>query len=44
MKDILKSLGTVVTVVIGYKTGSWLWDNALEEKMYKLKDRLTDKK
>lgn len=43
MKGILKSLVTAITVVVGYKAGSWLWSNVLEEKANNLKDRLTNK-
>ena len=43
MKGIINTLGICFAAAIGYKAGGWLWNNVLEEKVYKLKDRLATK-
>ena len=40
MKNLFKLLASGVTILVGYNAGNWLWNEVLEDKMNKLKDRL----
>lgn len=41
MKYIAKLIGGWVIAGVGYTAGTWLWQNVLESKATKIKNRLT---
>lgn len=44
MKNIIKTFGSMVTCVVGWRAGSWLWDEVLKSKMDDIKDYFSNKR
>jgi hypothetical protein len=43
MKNVFRTLGNAIIVVLGFGIGKWLWDEILKEKFDHLKEKLSRK-